>query len=185
MSIIYDALKKTQGDVSPQTTPPAPDKTARDNKESAPGASKNKFKLGPFFVLVLIILIIAGFVWFMPVLKNFAKDKNVIQLAFSKLQGKSKKKANTIPSKKPLTIIEKIIPASLANLIKSNSAVAESRFPSLTLQGIFASEGDSWVIMNDQVLKKGDKINDAQILDILPHEVKLIFQGEGFSLILK
>ena len=167
MSIIYDALKKTQGDVSPQTIPPAPDKTARDNKESAPGASKNKFKLGPFFVLVLIILIIAGFVWFMPVLKNFAKDKNVIQF------------------KKPLSIVEKIIPASLTNLIKSSSAVAESRFPSLTLQGIFASEGDSWVVINDQVLKKGDKINDAQIMNILPHEVKLSFKGEDFSLILK
>jgi len=186
MSIIYDALKKTQGEVSPQPKPQ--EKTSQDNKESLPKPSTPKFKPGSFFMAIFLISIIFGFVYFMPVLKKIVKDTGIIQSVVSKIgvksQAKTVKSAKQGPSK-PLTMAERIISAPLANLIKSDSAVADSRFPSLNLQGIFASGEDSWVIINDQVLKKGDKIDNAEVLDILPHEVKLSFKGEGFSLILK
>ncbi|PIQ89975.1 MAG: hypothetical protein COV72_00240 [Candidatus Omnitrophica bacterium CG11_big_fil_rev_8_21_14_0_20_42_13] len=60
-----------------------------------------------------------------------------------------------------------------------------SELPELTLNGIALSGSERWAVINDKVVKTGDKIGGASIAGISEDAVYLDFQGESFSLTIK
>ncbi|MFH1202296.1 MAG: general secretion pathway protein GspB [Candidatus Omnitrophota bacterium] len=179
MSIIYDALKKIQGEVSPNIKPGDPQKEKTEDKKP-----KARIKFNPFLILVILVLSTGSLVYFNPNLKELVKQTGLVDKIASKFENPVQSKTNASTTAKPSSF-SKSITASLTKMIKSNNAVANSKFPPLVLQGVFSSETDSWAVIDDQVLKKGNKIQDAEIVEIFPHEVILLFKGESFSLSLK
>jgi type II secretory pathway component PulC len=73
---------------------------------------------------------------------------------------------------------EPVAPAAL----KSFTSITDTKIPELHLKGISQSGSRSWAFINDRMLKVGDTINGAEIVDILKDRVKLKYAGVEFTL---
>ena len=60
---------------------------------------------------------------------------------------------------------------------------AEAHLPALRLRGLSRSGSRSWAIINDRMLKVGDRIEDAEVVEILSDRVKLRRGDTLFTLV--
>ncbi len=67
-------------------------------------------------------------------------------------------------------------------VLKSSTSVTDTKIPELHLKGISQSGNRSWAFVNDRMLKVGDTIDGAEVVDILKDRVKLKYAGVEFSL---
>jgi type II secretory pathway component PulC len=65
---------------------------------------------------------------------------------------------------------------------KSPTSVTDTKIPELHLKGISLGGTRSWAFVNDRMLKVGDTIEGAEVVDILKDRVKLKYAGVEFSL---
>ncbi len=66
--------------------------------------------------------------------------------------------------------------------LKSFTSIKDTKIPELRLKGISQSGSRSWAFINDRMLKVGDIIDGAEIVDILKDRVKLKYTGVEFTL---
>ncbi len=177
MSIIYEALKKVEKSQNPpqapQTeTPPAPPKKSL----------AQQVKTGLILILVLASGIFVANLLFNllhqlalrshdtkvtvqpqktppPVIPHPAKTEEVKKLP--------EEITSSAPEPAPLENVQGSILATRKNEQKSESA------PKLVLNGIFSSNGQSYALINNHILKEGDSINGAIIKRISPAGVDI------------
>lgn len=150
MSIIYDALKKAQESINPNLKQGANLKT--------PGPS-SKLKIILFYVLILglglaisnIIFSFVGVPAVKPVAKKIESTPN--------LAVKEKPKVENIVELEPLPALT-VVP-------RSQSA------KQFILSGVFFSQDEGYALINNQIVKKGDTVDDAVVLSIGLNGVEL------------
>lgn len=82
-----------------------------------------------------------------------------------------------LPAAAPLPL-EPVEPAPAAA-----APEAEAHLPALRLRGLSRSGSRSWAIINDRMLKVGDRIEDAEVVEILSDRVKLKRGDTLFTLV--
>jgi len=134
MSIIYDALKKTE-----------------DKGRLNPGGSPRK--KGKLFWLVFVICIALGLVFLLTKLPR--KDVAVKTPQPEEVQTTKAAPASAM-EKEP-------------GLLAQDNTVAGEYF----LEGIIYGQDNPLAIINGKILKKGDKIDDLELVNISPESVQL------------
>ncbi|MEI6631569.1 MAG: hypothetical protein WCL25_03015 [bacterium] len=154
MSIIHEALKKVEAS------------TVQGIKESPAKKIRPVFKIYILYLLVVTL----GFI-----------SANAI---FSFLTGPGHK--TYTPANKPAT--QKIMPQATAkpqapppNQV-GISAPQEESHSELTLNGIFFSEQVGYALINNQIVKEGDKISGATVVRISLEGVDLKYEKSAISL---
>ena len=164
MSIINDALKKAQKqDNQPKSTPAA---------EGRPGVEvqqyqkkKSDVNWGPFFVLAVLLLITGPIV--APLFSSPFRNQS-----HTSLNAPQDLKTQAVDARKAQFGIEEA-PANMMPLMA---------IPNLAVTGIVYSDQDSYCIINGKILKVGDKIQGAKLVDVTPMSVTLEYHGERLTL---
>jgi len=154
MSIIHDALKKTQTALGNN---PAPTNGSSERGPTPPSEPKSSQSVG-WIVLafVSVVLIIVGF--FSSTLLNLFQQSS---------QSAMKTNMASAPS---------MSPAASAGLSKTkNNAPVE---PLLNLQGTMYMDGSYSALINDNIYKAGETIDGIKILGITLEQVELDKNGE-------
>ncbi|MDP2937944.1 MAG: hypothetical protein Q8N72_01675 [Candidatus Omnitrophota bacterium] len=164
MSIIYDALKKVEAS------------GANDSKTKIDKGFKPKPKI--YFLYALVICF------------GFFIANIFYEWLFPKL---SLKTANIVTKGQPPTDKEQAVssysqPSSEA-ATSQTSAPMQTKIetqketpPSLTLNGVFFSGNEGYALINNRIVKQGDKIGGATIVQISLDEVDLEFDGSIIKL---
>jgi type II secretory pathway component PulC len=156
MSIIYEALKKAEGN-SPDSS------SGQDNHQRKPNSKKN----------ISIILIITFFTAVFILFYNFSKFKEIIFFGFASEQSKTtsllKQEDGRISSGDLYTGLKSIDR-------KSETKQSESGYG--RLEGIVFDENKPFVIINGRRFYQGDKTGGFTVLKIKPDRVEL-FEPES------
>lgn len=188
MSIIYEALKKIEEekrDDSPGCSPIAfsfPDEeTHKDDHAGAFPHAARYAAIGIPLLFFLMLLIRPDL--FRPSSARLAPP------------------AGRIPSSAPLMPIIKEVRLQPRNILpstadlsskpqdamppvalKSSTSITDTKIPELHLKGISHSGSRSWAFINDKMLKVGDSIAGAEVVEILTDRVRLSYTGVEFTL---
>ncbi len=161
MSIIYDALKKVEGNLS----------KPKPVSESSHAPAKRTFKLIPFLAYSFVVLL------------AFFSMKMVYDLIASPDRAKQLKKEpgrslNVVAAVKQPALLSKRIPAL-------NTQEITEELPDLVLNGIFFSGGDGYALINNQILEEGDGISGLVVRKITEGDVELKTKNSVVTLSLK
>lgn len=168
MSIIYDALKKLQGQ------PKKPE-------EAATPAVKTKTnpKLIILYAVVATLGLIAGNIFFNFLTRSkaplLAENKTIpaaVNTTTPKLQPQIPKRIG-----KPENLMEKA-----TSMIKLVGPAKEVQTQSLTLNGIFSSGTESYALINNEICRVGDVVEGAKIKKINADNIILDKSGETIKL---
>ena len=155
MSIIYDALKKVEKSGEP---------ALKDNKVTP--SPKNKIKNYLIYILFLVLGLFASKMFFSYL------NRQPYQVKPAK-QTKTTPPVNNVPKPPPLQ--QPKLPPAVEN-------IEVPAKPTLILNGVFSSGEESYALINNQIVKLGDKINGAVIKKITPEEVLLDSEGSEIRL---
>lgn len=156
MSIIYDALKKVENKKSNTNAP------ASKESSQTPSINKNNPRGKRFFVYLLIA--------FLVVIFSFLAVKNISKKDNAKSRDKNRHSA--------MPVTKNIAATSLA---PSKDVVT---YPLYTLEGIVYDSEAPVAIVNGKMVKKADRIDDFEVTEINPAEVKLRNIKDGTTLLL-
>lgn len=156
MSIINEALKKVEEENQKKSQPQAPKYEFQPT--IAPNIAQRKVTKKPISIfLVIILLFISAFVITkMPSFK-LLKEKSV----------------------NPKLIAEKY--SSIPNR-EATASTSSLNAPFLTLNGIIYDEEMPYAIVNNKVLRKGEIIEGASLVEIDKDFVKFVFKDKEFDL---
>jgi len=163
MSIIYDALNKIE----------------KFQTEDAKGKIDKKTELKRKVYLIYVLFVCLGFfityIFFQfplkPLLNKAAAVKNKPRLS------KNDASISSLPQKPPEeTLALKTIPAATVENKKEPQAA------SFVLNGVFFSENEGYALINNRILKEGDKIEGATVTRITLDEVRLEAEGSVIRL---
>jgi hypothetical protein len=90
--------------------------------------------------------------------------------------------ANPLPAPAPTAITQAAPPAPIANVIPPALEQKNQSLPELTLNGLFFSNNQGYVLINNQILKEGDEINGVIVKRITLDGVELDAQGSIIKL---
>lgn len=153
MSIIYDALKK----VEESSLPALKGKT---NKEMP--VSKNKMQNYLIYALFLALGLFFANMFF----SYLTRQPPLVQPKNKLLE--------------PIALpIQQVNPALHA--VIQNTEVAPK--PTFILNGVFSSGNEGYALINNQIVKIGDKINGAVVKKITAEEVTISFEGSEIKLV--
>lgn len=164
MSIIYEALKKVEKIQNLPDVLAAPPQKVKHSKIKA-------YLLYSFVVVfgILIANIIFGLITkssFVPDIKAYSAVKNPPAL---------------LKNQEPALV--KVAPVEQApGAIQEVSQPQEKILPQLTLSGLFFSQNQGYVLINNQILKEGDTIAGATVKSILLDGVELESEGRMIKL---
>jgi len=155
MSIIHDALKKVEA----STAPASPEQQAQ--KPAPQSASKRKV-----YLLYAVMICVGG------VLAN---------ILFGLLSPKP------APKTSPAVVIKEDIPLTVAAQAVTSSAAEEEEswedLPSpLIVSGVFFSGDEGYALINNKIVKKGDRVGPATVGEISLQEVELENRGSVVKL---
>ncbi len=164
MSIIYDALKKVE---------------ASGNNDSNTKIDKG-FKSKPkiyllYAVMICLSIFIANIVyeWLLP--------NPTLKTADIATKGRpSIDKKETVSSYSQPSSGTAVLQASAP--VEAKIETQKETPPAFTLNGVFFSGNEGYALINDRIVKKGDKISGATIVRILLDEVSLEFGGSTIKL---
>lgn len=180
MSIIYDALKKVE--ISSSKTP-----KSKIDKESKP-----KLKIYLLFILILCLgFFIANI--FLNLLTQPYRHLSKGEIPYLKGFIKSSPKDTTSVLIKNPTQDKKEQDVNIYRKSPKETSSSEIHFliapeakklpqDSLVLNGIFFSEGQSYALINNRILKEGDIIDGATVTRITLDTVELESQGSIIKL---
>ncbi|MGA2774772.1 MAG: hypothetical protein ABSE81_01765 [Candidatus Omnitrophota bacterium] len=158
MSIIYDALKKVEQSGTPLL------KNKSDKEITVP---KNKVKR-----YLIYILFMALGLFFANILLSYLGP------ALTKVKAVNETKSNLTQNKLPIQPpVQQTLPPPA--IIEKPAPPPK---PTLALNGIFFSGEESYALINNQIVKVGDKISGAVIKKISSDEVLLNFEGSEIKL---
>ncbi len=163
MSIIYDALKKVETS------------QANDSKTKIDKGFKSKPKIYLVFALMVCLgLFVANifYEWLIP--KPLLNTTDIVTGG----QPPADKK-QTVSSSQPSTE-----PAALQTSASVETKIETQKEspPSFTLNGVFFSGAEGYALINNRIVKKGDKIDGATVVQVLLDEVDLDFGGSIIKL---
>ncbi len=184
MSIINEALKKAVREK--ETGHSLADReSVRRNIELELRLKKSHFNWGPVFILLVLVLIsgpIIAPIFSMPVkgaatpvtALNPAASQNIPAVSAdladaSVAEVKTNRKAQFAVEETPL-------------FLGTPPTTILSRTPDLTLSGIVYSDQGSYCIINNRIVKVGDSIQGAKLLNVSQNSVKLDYQGKEMAL---
>ena len=188
MSIIYEALKKIEGEKKDDLPGCSPivftfpgEETHRDGHAGAFRRAARYAALGIPLLFFLIVLI----------------RPDLFRLS----SARPSPPAGRIPSSAPLIPIIKEVRLQPRNILpstidlslrpqeamppaapKSSTSTTDTKIPELHLKGISHSGNRSWAFINDRMLKVGDSIAGAEVMEILKDRVRLKYTDVEFSL---
>ena len=154
-----------------------------ENKEKAltqaPAGEARKTQRQPRFIyLIFILIVFAGIFIAKFILDTLARKATTQSQVKPKaaLPGPASTKAV-----KPLPEAEKPpdIPTTPALTQKKNPP------PDFTLSGIFYDDKQPCALIDNKIVKEGDVISGAKVIQIMSNGVKLEFEGETFELTTK
>ena len=164
MSIIYDALKKVEAS------------HANDSKTKIDKGFKSKPKIYLVFALTVCLgLFVANILyeWLIP--KLSLKTSNTVtegQLLIDKKQTVSR-------YSEPLTETATL---QTSASVETKMETQKETLPAFTLNGVFFSGGEGYALINNRIVKKGDKIGRASVVQIFLDEVELELDGSIIKL---
>ena len=147
MSIIHDALKKTNQPVMTTTR-----------------AQKNKVNWGPLLVVAVLILITAPIL--APVFRDLSSSPTA---ARGQAAGSSNMKSQFAIEEAPL--MPTVRPAALSGGL-----------PQFSLTGLIYSPDGSYCLINGRVVKVGESVSGAKLVNVTPSEAVLEYQGKRIIL---
>ncbi|RKY31892.1 MAG: hypothetical protein DRP74_03940 [Candidatus Omnitrophota bacterium] len=156
MSIIYDALKKVEKDVS----------KGQDFKEQKPSA---RYKIYLLYGLVLFAGIFAALAIFRFVSSTAEKkiaSSNETPSTISIASSGVPQQALPAPSEGPMAV----------------TRLLQKPLPSLVLNGIFFAKDGAYALINNRIVRKGGEIEGAKVESITSNSVELSYAGETFTL---
>jgi len=160
MSIIYDALKKVE--------------------TSLTGDSKTKIAKGvkskPKIYLLCALMICLGL---------FIANIFYGRLSQKKPALKTTDIAGQPPADKKEPYLAPTLPTAALEAGVSVEAKMETQkeaLPAFTLNGVFFSGGEGYALINNRIVKKGDKIGRASVVQIFLDEVELELDGSIINL---
>lgn len=157
MSAIYDALKKD-------------DSQKKVDKENLNNSKRNASKLRRIFYVLIILCLFAIFAIqpLRSLIFNFLPHRYLKSNFFSKIiffiKGKSGDRIKVMP------------------LTEAELSVKAKDLPSISLTGIVLIDGQYSALINDQIVKPGDYIQEMQIEKIDSEGVEIKFRGSSFRL---
>ena len=154
MSIIYDALKKVE---TSQTD---------DSKTKIDKGFKSKLKIYLLYASMICLGLFIANIFYGRLLPK--PSLNTTDIVTGGQPPADKKQ--TVSSSQPSTE-----PAALQETQKESP-------PSFTLNGVFFSGTEGYALINNQIIKKGDKIDGATVVQVLLDEVDLDFGGSIIKL---
>lgn len=167
MSIIYDALKKVEKKYSDEKKPD----TLNDlNKKKLPGI---------VVYLIYILVVIAGILSAKLILSLVAK----VAISSSKVADRKtiiQNKDLTIP--KPASTVQAVVTNKIPASLLKKDVPEEAPAPRFVLTGIFFTNQEGFVLINNKILKEGDMIDGAIISRITSEDVELKLQNELIKL---
>ena len=155
MSIIYDALKKVEKSGEP---------ALKDSKPTP--APKNKIRNYLIYILFLTLGLFASRIFFTYLNRQPSQAKPAKQT-------KTISPVNNTPKPPPPQQTQPL-PAAVNTEVPAK--------PTFILNGIFSSGEESYALINNQIVKLGDKISGAVIKKISPEEVLLDSEGSEIRL---
>jgi len=173
MSIIYDALKKVETS------------QANDSKTKIDKDSKSKPKIYLLYALMIslglfIANIFYGWLSQKPTLKttDIAGQQAVVWLPIAKatVQPPADKKEPYLAPTLPTDALQ----ASAS--VETKMETQKETLPPFTLNGVFFSGGEGYALINNRIVKKGDKIERATVVQISLDEVELELDGSIIKL---
>lgn len=195
MSIIYDALKKVQGELKIKNTP------ASDTEKETITEKKTPAAINP--VILYPIVLILGFLFtgvvyhfLIPSLKTEGKASVLAKKTepADKKTGKEKSQAKTASPSKPISppaskvivppvntpavaatpkpVQENILNAPIIEQ-KKEPPVENEPLPTLTLNGIFFTGKIGYALINNRIVREGDRISGLVVKKIKTDLVEL------------
>jgi len=162
MSIINEALKKTQSQLEqkiPGTALPQPIRPKKSN-----------------WVLVITTLIFVGFLTSAGIfLSLILKNQPVVSNLFKKFSLPTPAPHTPAPHQGTVTLFEKPTAAPVSEPTKRG---AQRNSSPLVLNGIITMNKEELALINNQIIKEGDYINDKRVLSISMDQVELFDNGE-------
>lgn len=158
MSIIYDALKKVEASGAKEAAPETP-------KPPEPGPRN-------YLVYALIICIIAFtanifYSWLWPTVRSVKSPAQIVKIV--------KKELTLLPGWQK-SILQKSPP------VEAHVEPPKETPGVLTLNGVFFSGPEGYALINNRIVKKGDKIQGATVVQIYLDEVDLERDGSIIKL---
>ncbi len=155
MSIIYDALKKLEKNISHP-----------NNQQDNPKLTKKPEikKPNPLLVFTLILL---SLVFITKTIIQIVKNSKTAQLS-------------TTPKSIAIEPTAEITPQ---DKIEESPLIKEPPEPELTLNGIYFQGSESYALINNKVVKPGDTIQNAKVKEINLEKVSLDFEGKVITLL--
>jgi len=170
VSIINEALKKAVREKEAGHSS-GDRETVRRNIELEFQHKKSRFNWGPIFILLVIVLISGPIV--APIFSTWTKG-GVDHTGGAKALA-SNPKAN---QKAQFAIEESPLFGS------APPAVILSKTPNFILSGIVYSPKESYCIINNEIVKVGDRIQGAKLLSVSQNSVRLDYRGKETALTL-
>lgn len=167
MSIIYDALKKVQENIDTNTKIAAPD------KKPAPFPPKPKPKPKPKLYLLYVLVLSLGLFAVNVFLDSHKTQLQKIKPEIAQAQITSK------DPKAPADIQQDTTKTD--NQTLPIPAPVKDQEP-LILNGIFFSKNEGYALINNQIVKEGDVIDDSTVKKIYSDRVEL--EKAGFIIML-
>ncbi len=155
MSIIYDALKKVE---TSQTD---------DSKTKIDKGFKSKLKIYLLYASMICLgLFIANIFYGRLLPKPSLNTTDIVT-------------GGQPPADKKQTVSSSQLSTEPAAL---QTSVSKESPPSFTLNGVFFSGAEGYALINNRIVKKGDKIDGATVVQVLLDEVDLDFGGSIIKL---
>ncbi len=164
MSIIYDALKKVE---------------ASGDNDSKTKIDKG-FKYKPKIYLLYVVMICLGlfianifYEWLFP--KDSLNTANIVTKGQPPIDKQETVSAHSRPSSEKATLQAS---PSIGTIIEAKKEPP----PAFTLSGVFFSGAEGYALINNRIVKQGDKIDGATIVQITLDEVVLEWDGSIIKL---
>lgn len=159
MSIIYDALKKVQNNTD-------------NNKaqEKIEIVKPVRAKTNPLLIYILVICL--GLV-----LGNYAYNYFGLQKKSVPPLSAQPKAATPIPAP-----VKQIAPPAAITPDAPVASLSNSE-PALVLNGVFFEQGEGYALINNKIVRVGDKIENAKVKEIALSGVELEFEGKVIKLL--
>lgn len=188
MSIIYEALKKIEEEKKDDSPGSAPIVFAIPKGEPAgaerPSAFRHtvRYAVIAFPLLFLLALLIRPDSFRSPSQRpsSPAAHTSSAPSIAPVIKEVRLQPRDILPSTTDLSLKPQELPAPAVQ--KSSTSVTDTKIPDLRLKGISQGGTRSWAFVNDRMLKVGDTIEGAEVVDILKDRVKLKYAGVEFSL---
>jgi len=174
MSIINDALKKTEQSLKQNATCAGP-------KPAQAASAKKKNPL--LYILIIVAVYFCGNFFIKVFTRATPAQRAATGLTqIEPVNPEIKKIEPAAPTASPTQIepvVQTPVEQPLVNALPKEVKLNPEDF---TLSGIFVSDSEKYVLLNNQILREGEKIKGATVSAITPNSVQLIKEDQSVTI---